>query len=48
MVRHALPEGVLLPGGVLEGFLFFDWIPSILNGVTFRAQLVGVERGEAR
>ena len=40
MLRSALPEGVLEPGGSVSGFVFFPDIPKQARGVfTFRAKL---------
>jgi len=40
MLEHALPEGVLEPGGTVAGFLYFPDLPDEAQGVfTFRADL---------
>ena len=39
MRRRALPEGVLAPGGSVEGYLFFEEVPASAARVTFRFDL---------
>jgi hypothetical protein len=40
MLRGALPEGVLQPGGAVSGFVYFADVPKKASGVfTFRARL---------
>lgn len=40
MLRLALPEGVLTPGGELDGWLYFPAIDGDVETVTFEADLV--------
>lgn len=40
MQRNALPEGVLGHGGYLEGYLFFEEVPSSTHRVTFKYSLI--------
>lgn len=46
MVQKALPEGVLDPGGRVEGFLYFEPVNPELAQVFFTADLVNAETGE--
>jgi hypothetical protein len=46
MLRSALPEGVLSPGGSVSGFLYFPDIPADAKGnFTFRASLAEEKDG---
>jgi hypothetical protein len=46
MVRRALPEGALMDGGRLEGYLYFEKVPPVeVEGVVLRAELVNVATG---
>lgn len=40
MIRRALPEGVLEPGGAVAGFLYFDEVDDETRRITFEADLV--------
>ena len=40
VLRQALPEGVLRPGGQLSGFIFFEPIPNGIDGVVLGIGLV--------
>lgn len=40
MIELAIPEGVLLPGGELEGFLYFEEVGTEVPRVSFRMDLV--------
>jgi hypothetical protein len=44
MRRNVLPEGVLDPGGSLEGWLYFQHVPPSKKSVTFEAT-INSERG---
>lgn len=46
MLSRALPEGVLQPGGRVEGYLYFEKVDEGVPEVTFRADLVGAGEGE--
>lgn len=46
MVREALPEGVLDPGGRISGFLYFQPVNPELAQVVFTADLANAETGE--
>ncbi|MDT0631680.1 hypothetical protein RQM47_02885 [Rubrivirga sp. S365] len=46
MVREALPEGVIDPGGRVSGFLYFERVPPSAPRVRFRADLVDARTGE--
>lgn len=39
----ALPEGVLKPGGTVEGFIFFEKVDPDVRGYRFEAELVNAE-----
>lgn len=43
MVRRAIPEGVLAPGGEVSGFLFFQDVPQGMESVTFQFDLVDAD-----
>ncbi len=45
MLQRVLPEGVIQPGGSVAGFLYFEKIPSELELVRFRADLVNAQNG---
>lgn len=45
MIARALPEGVLEPGGRLEGFVYFEEVDPDLERVRFRADLVDPRDG---
>lgn len=45
MLRRALPEGVIAPGGEVQGFLYFEEVDPDLDRVEFRAQLVDPRTG---
>ena len=46
MVRQALPQGTLEPGGTLSGFLYFHDVSSREGSVTLEARLVDARTGE--
>jgi hypothetical protein len=47
MIARALPEGVILPGGRVSGFLYFEHIdPDDVHHVRFRADVVDAQSGE--
>lgn len=46
MVAEVLPEGVLDPGGRVEGFLYFERVDPDLPRVRFRADLVSARDGD--
>ena len=46
MVREALPEGVIDPGGRVSGFLYFERVPPTAPRVRFRADLADAQSGE--
>ncbi|OJT19272.1 hypothetical protein BO221_37965 [Archangium sp. Cb G35] len=46
MLRNALPEGTLEPGGTLTGFLYFQNVSGREGTVTLQAQLVDARTGE--
>lgn len=39
MLRRAIPEGVLEPGGTLEGWMYFEKLDSGVESVTLQAKL---------
>lgn len=43
MVAAALPEGVVQPGGFVDGWLYFERLPAERGPVEFRFQLVDAE-----
>lgn len=47
MIRAALPQGTLQPGGVMTGFLYFQSVGEREHQVTLRARLVDARTGEA-
>lgn len=48
MLAHALPEGVVDPGGAISGFVYFEKIDGRVRGqVDFRFTLVGARTGES-
>ncbi len=46
MLRKGLPEGVIGPGGYVEGFLYFSRIDPKLEEVDFAAKLQNAKTGE--
>jgi hypothetical protein len=46
MIARALPEGVILPGGAVSGFLYFPDLDDEVSEVTFTAELVDAKSGE--
>jgi hypothetical protein len=46
MLKQALPEGTLAPGGSISGFLYFQGIAEREHQVTLQARLVDAETGE--
>lgn len=47
MVQRALPEGVVRPGGSVEGFLYFQEVTDDKEAVQFRAELAAADTGSA-
>ncbi|MBH02560.1 MAG: hypothetical protein CMP08_00245 [Xanthomonadales bacterium] len=46
MRQVAIPDGVVEPGGMIEGFLYFEEVPTDkVAGVDFRSTLVNAETG---
>src|SRR5690606_18914943 len=46
MIQKALPEGVLMPGGTLTGFLYFENVDGDVPSVDFTAELVEATNGD--
>jgi hypothetical protein len=46
MIRQAIPEGVLRPGGRISGFFFFEKVDPDLDRVLFRADLADAQTGQ--
>ena len=46
MMKSALPEGTLAPGGTMTGFLYFQNVGEREGEVTLRARLVDARTGE--
>ncbi|MBT8079876.1 MAG: hypothetical protein KJO31_14960 [Gammaproteobacteria bacterium] len=48
MLRQVLPEGVLDPGGTLDGFLYFEYVGNEPGGTAmhFRVDLVDADTGQ--
>lgn len=47
MLARVLPEGVLAPGGRVEGFLYFEKVdPGVTSRLRYRAALVNARTGE--
>ncbi len=49
MIAHALPEGVIMPGGMVKGFLYFqklDTEDAELKWVRFTAELTNANTGQ--
>jgi hypothetical protein len=46
MLQRALPEGVLNPGGLLGGWLYFRKVDADIFDISFRADLVDAKTGE--
>lgn len=46
MIQKALPEGVLMPGGTLTGFLYFENVDGDVPSVDFTAELVDATNGD--
>jgi len=46
MLRKAIPEGVIAPGGYVQGFLFFEKVNPEMDNVTFIAKLQGAHSGQ--
>jgi hypothetical protein len=46
MIAEVLPEGVLEPGGRVEGFLYFERVDPQAPRVRFRADLTSADTGE--
>ena len=47
MRRRALPEGILIPGGYVEGFLYFEEVKRSAKPVMLHFDLVDPRTGEA-
>ena len=45
MLQHALPEGVVDPGGSVTGFIYFEDVSDDVPRVEFRGQLVDASTG---
>lgn len=43
MRRYGIPEGLLRPGGFVEGFLFFEHVPEDAGRVLFRADVTRLD-----
>jgi len=46
MVRRALPEGVIVNGGEVAGFLYFQDVPPGMESVNFQFDLVDANTGQ--
>ncbi|MGH9614730.1 MAG: hypothetical protein ACRD4P_16810, partial [Bryobacteraceae bacterium] len=46
MLQKAIPEGVIAPGGYVEGFMYFKKITGRLMDVNFTATLQGAKSGQ--
>jgi hypothetical protein len=46
MLRRALPEGTLEPGGTITGFIYFQGVSEREGSVTLQARLVDARTGE--
>jgi hypothetical protein len=46
MVQKAIPEGVVSPGGQVDGFLYFQEAPEEAQQVAFQARLVDAQSGQ--
>ncbi len=46
MIERALPEGVLEPGGMVSGFVYFNDVGDREKQVLFRAEVVGAREGK--
>jgi hypothetical protein len=46
MLRKGIPEGVIAPGGYVQGFLFFSKVHPNLTRVAFVAKLRGAHTGQ--
>lgn len=46
MLVHAIPEGVLEEGGVVDGFIYFPILPKEAQSVRFAFELVDANTGE--
>lgn len=47
MRNNVLPEGVIAPGGYVEGWLYFQKVAEGAERVTFRADLVNANAGQS-
>jgi hypothetical protein len=45
MVRHALPESVISPGGSVDGYLYFEKVNTEVPRVRFRMDPLNSDRG---
>lgn len=45
MVQQALPEGSIAPGGIVEGFLYFQRVNPDVPRVRFRMDIFNADRG---
>jgi hypothetical protein len=46
MLRRALPEGVVVNGGEVSGFLYFQDVPPGMESVSFQFDLVDADTGQ--
>jgi len=46
MLRRALPEGVVVNGGEVSGFLYFQDVPPGMESVSFQFDLVDADSGQ--
>ena len=46
MLAHVIPEGVVSPGGKVDGFLFFEKVDDDHSRVRFRADMVAAATGD--
>jgi len=46
MQQQALPEGILQPGGRLDGFMYFQNVPSNAQRVVLREEVVNASTGQ--
>lgn len=47
MLRAAIPEGVVVPGGEVRGHLYFQRVPDGVDRLTYRAELADARSGRA-
>jgi hypothetical protein len=46
MLKHALPEGILQPGGRLDGYLYYQKLPEGVQRAELRAEIVDASTGQ--